>query len=287
MTINSLGGIVTPLVTPLRSETDIDHDSLRRLVDVQLNSGIGGLWVMGTTGEFAAFNEDERAEVVQTVVREVAGRVPVVANVSDAATRLVLRHTARAEAAGVDAVAVTPPYYYAHSQYELLVHYRAVAAATSLPVFIYNIPQTVRVAMALATAVELAEEGTAAGIKDSQNNLEWFRELTLALENSRPSFKPFAGTRHLIDAAVLAGAVGAIPSIANIHPELCVDTFAAAAAGDFARARESQTSIVRIEAQICSGRGSRNGAIIGMLKKCLKESGIISSAAITSPLSSD
>ena len=73
MTINSLGGIVTPLVTPLRSETDIDHDSLRRLVDVQLNSGIGGLWVMGTTGEFAAFNEDERAEVVQTVVREVAG----------------------------------------------------------------------------------------------------------------------------------------------------------------------------------------------------------------------
>jgi len=260
---------------------------MRRLVDFQIAQGVHGLWVMGTTGEFAAFTEDERAALVGCVVEQASGRIPVVANVSDAATRLVLRHAARAEKAGANAVAVTPPYYYPHSQGELLSHYRAVAATTSLPVFIYNIPQTVRVAVALQTAVELAEDGTVAGIKDSQNNLEWFRELTLRLGRSRPAFRAFAGTRHLIDAAVLAGAAGAIPSLANTHPTLCVATYESAARGDFAEAARSQTQIVEIESRIGAGVGSRNAATIGALKARLLRQGIIDTATVTAPLLPD
>ncbi|HZT97844.1 MAG TPA: dihydrodipicolinate synthase family protein [Chloroflexota bacterium] len=283
---NRFRGIVTPLVTPVSATEELDPDSLIHLVDFQLSSGVHGLWVMGTTGEFAAFDEDERAEAVRVVVKRAAGRVPVIANISDASTRLVLRHLHRAESAGADAVAVTPPYYFPHSQAELLQHYRAVRSAAQLPVFIYNIPQTVRVSLALQTAVTLAREGAVAGIKDSQNDLEWFRQLTLEAVREGWPFSAFAGTRHLIDAAVLAGAAGAIPSIANAFPELCVEVYERSVAGDFRCANEGQTRIVDLETQArrAGGAGSKNAATISFLKQCLHERGIIATPAMTGPL---
>lgn len=276
-------GIFTPLVTPLDENEALDLESLARLVDFQVDAGVQGLWAMGTTGEFASFDAEERAEAVAGVVAGAAGRVPVIANISDCSTRLVLRHLKRAESAGADAVAATPPYYFPHSQDELLLHYRSIAAASSLPVFIYNIPQTVRVFLGLETTVTLAQEGTVAGIKDSQNDLEWFRELTLRL-GPPDRFAAFAGTRHLIDAAVLAGAAGAIPSIANIRPDLCVAAYRAARDGDYGLAHVSQTAIVNIESRVAVTGGSKNAAIIGALKSGLVERGILRTSKMTAPL---
>lgn len=283
----SFHGIFTPLITPLTEDEEIDFDSLRRLVDFQIEQGVHGLWAMGTTGEFAAFDEEERETAVQTIVSQAAGRVPVIANVSDAATRLVLRHSGNASKVGADAIAATPPYYYPHVQAELLAHYRAIGRSASLPLFVYNIPQTVRVSISLATVRTLAAEGSVVGIKDSQNNLEWFRELTLSGPGSERRFRAFAGTRHLIDAAVLAGACGAIPSIANAYPALCVQTYEAATAGDFARSSQFQSQIVEIESRIQFDLGSRNGATIASLKRTLKELGVIRWAGVTAPLLAD
>ncbi len=279
-------GIVTPLVSPINASEELDFNSLINLVDFQIDQRVAGLWVMGTTGEFAAFDEDERAEAVRVVVQRAKGRVPVIANISDASTRLVLRHLRRAESAGADAVAVTPPYYYPHTQAEVLDHFSKVHAASPLPLFIYNIPQTVRVSVDLETAVRLAKDGIACGIKDSQNDLEWFRQLTLAMAKATIPFPAFAGTRHLIDAAVLAGAVGAIPSIANAYPELCVEVYEKSIAGDFGGANRAQTLIVELESESerARGVGSKNAAAIGFLKNKLVERGIIASPALTSPL---
>lgn len=281
-------GIFTPLVTPVDEDEAPDLESLRRLVDFQLEKGIHGLWVMGTTGEFASFDEGERSAAAEAVVERARGRVPVIVNVSDAATRLVVRHVRRAQEAGADAVAVTPPYYYPHSQGELLRHFRAVADSSELPVFIYNIPQTVRVKVALQTAITLATEGTVTGIKDSQNDLEWFRQLVLALkERGIGGFTAFAGTRQLIDAAMLAGASGAVPSIANSHPDLCVKVFEAADAGDFAGASRLEDQVVEIESRIVAQTGSNNANVIGAIKAALQKRGVLSSATITGPLIAD
>ena len=282
MTIAAFRGIFTPLLTPLNLDESIHFGSLDKLVSVQIDSGVHGLWAMGTTGEFAAFTEQERGDAVRCVVEASGGRVPVIANVSDASTRLTIRHARRAVEAGADAIAVTPPYYYPHAQSELLSHYRAVHSEINLPLFIYNIPQTVRVAVSFETAVTLAEEGTVVGIKDSQNNLEWFRELTLRLKGT--NFAAFAGTRHLIDAGVLAGAVGAIPSIANLRPDLCVATFEAAARGDFGAAANSQSQIVEIESKVKARGGSANGATLGNLKSELQRRGILATSTLTAPL---
>jgi 4-hydroxy-tetrahydrodipicolinate synthase len=283
----SLHGILTPLITPIDSDEAPDLRSMRRLVDFQIENGIHGLWAMGTSAEFAGFDEGERAAVVETVIEAARGRVPVVANISDASARLSIRHARRAAAAGATAIAATPPYYYPHSQDEVLAHYRAIRQAVDLPLLIYNIPQTVRVRVELSTAKTLAEEGTVSGIKDSQNDLEWFRQLVLFTRQRSIAFRPFVGTRYLIDAGVLAGACGAIPSLANAFPALCVATYEAASAGNVAEASRLEDRIIEIESVAgLVAAGSRNAAILGFLKAMLHRKGIIDDPGLTQPLRS-
>jgi 4-hydroxy-tetrahydrodipicolinate synthase len=278
-------GIFTPLVTPVRDDESPDLVSLARLVRFQLDKGVGGFWAMGTTAEFAAFDEGERAAAIRTVVEAAAGQVPVIANVSDTSTRKAIGHARGAHEGGVDAIAATPPYYFPHSQDELLEHYRAIRSAIDLPLFIYNIPQTVRVRLELQTVQVLAEEGTAAGIKDSQNDLEWFRQLTLFIREKGVEFVAFAGTRSLIDVAVLSGANGAVPSIANAFPALCVTAYSSMVQGDLKTAIEAEAQIIRLESVTgkCA-HGSRNAAVIGFLKAILYETGVIDSPRLTAPL---
>jgi 4-hydroxy-tetrahydrodipicolinate synthase len=278
-------GIFTPLVTPLHKDEAPDLSSLARLVEWQIEQGVHGFWAMGTSGEFAAFDAGEREAIVATIVEAARGRVPVIANSSDSSTRLTIRHARAAEAVGATAVAATPPYYYPHSQDELLTHYQRIREAVALPLFIYNIPQTVRVKVELSTAETLAEHGTVAGIKDSQNDLEWLRQLVLFARGSGLQFAVFAGTRHLIDAALLSGADGAIPSVANAFPALCVAVFESASLGDYEAARRHQTMIVEIErAAATFGQGSKNAMVLTALKRLLVDQGVIDSALLTSPL---
>ncbi|MGH2443494.1 MAG: dihydrodipicolinate synthase family protein [Chloroflexota bacterium] len=279
-------GIITPLITALNPDTGSpDLESLRRLVEFQIEGGVHGFWAMGTTAEFAAFDEDERAGSIAAVVRQSNGRLPVIANISDCSTRLAIRHGRRAADAGAQAVAATPPYYFPHTQDELLAHYAQIRAAIELPLFLYNIPQTVRVKIELQTAKTLLSQGLIAGIKDSQNDLEWIRQLALFVRDTGSQFCIMAGTRHLIDAAVLAGADGAIPSIANAFPDLAVRVYIAAVHGDYTLAAELQNTIVKIESLYdCIAPGSRNAAVIGALKAVLQRRGIISSGCTSAPL---
>ena len=280
-------GIFTPLVTPITSDEAPDMGSLRRLVEFQLQRRVHGLWVMGTSAEFAAFTAQERAHVCEAVVDAARGRVPVVVNVSDASTRGAIRHAHAAQAAGADAIAATPPYYYPHSQDELLDHYRRIRSTLDLPLFIYNIPQTVKVRVELQTACTLAQEGTVAGIKDSQNDLEWFRQLTSFIAARGIEFSAFVGTRYLIDAGMVAGAVGAIPSIANAFPELAVDAYEAVRAGDYDRAGRCEEHIMRIEElALAHSAGSRNAVILGLLKTVLHDRGVCSTPNLVRPLRS-
>jgi 4-hydroxy-tetrahydrodipicolinate synthase len=278
-------GIFTPLVTPIELDERPDLRSLAKLVEYQISNGVHGLWAMGTSSEFASFDEHERSAVIETVVESVAGRLPVIANVSDASTRGAIRHALCAQSAGADAIAATPPYYYPHTQDELLAHYRTIRDAVDLPLFIYNIPQTVRVRVEQTTARTLADDGCVSGIKDSQNDLEWFRQLVLFVRTRNLPFRLFAGTRFLIDIALQVGADGAIPSIANAFPRLCVEVYEAVTTGDSDRASSIEARIMEIEALTgqVSG-GSRNAAILGLIKTVLASNGIIESPSLTSPL---
>jgi len=238
-----LHGIFVPMLTPLSADESVDEASLRRLVDFLVGAGVHGIWTMGTTGEFAALPEAERARGVAATIEQVAGRVPVVANIGDSSTGLALRHARHAVEAGADALALTPPHYYPHSMDEMLTHFRALKEAfPDLPLLVYNIPQTVKVKMSLATTLQLAREGTVQGIKDSQNDLRWFRSLVqlIRADGLENQFRLFLGTRTLIDAAFVIGAHGAIPATSNVAPAAAAETWEAEVSGDLSMAGRAQ-----------------------------------------------
>ena len=283
-----LGGIFVPMLTPLDADERVDESSVRRLVDFLVDAGVHGIWAMGTTGEFAGIPEAERARAIQATVEQVAGRVPVIANIGDSSTSLALRHARHGAEAGADALALTPPHYYPHSMDEMLTHFRAVKEAfPDLPLLIYNIPQTVKVKMTVATTLQLAREGTVQGIKDSQNDLRWFRMLAVAIRGDglEEQFRLFLGTRILIDAALVIGAHGAIPATSNVAPAAAAEAWEAAVRGDFTQSARAQEIVMRYEdlAGVARG-GSPDAASYSSMKNILRDWGVIDNARLTRPL---
>lgn len=284
LSLERLHGIFTPILTPLTESEDVDHPSLRRLVSYLIDRGVHGIWATGTTGEFPCFDQSERAAILQTVVDEVRGRVPVIAGIGDASTRLAIAHGRAAQRAGVDAVALTPPYYYVNSQDELLEHYRAVRQAIDLPLLIYNIPQNVKVKLDVATVLTLAREGTVAGIKDSQNDLDWFRQVMTGTRQAGLAFRGFLGTRILIDSGLLAGAHGAIPGVSNVNAADHVAVYEAARRGDWATADRHTVRTIEIQQIISIARGSPTASSFSGMKAILKALGVIRTARVRLPL---
>jgi 4-hydroxy-tetrahydrodipicolinate synthase len=277
-------GIFTPLITPVAPDGAPDLDALKRLVQFQSSRNVSGFWAMGTSSEFAAFDASERAVAVEAVASAARG-VPVIANVSDAGTRRAIEHGRNAASVGATAIAATPPYYFPHSQDEVEAHFRAIRDAVDLPLFVYNIPQTVRVRVELPTLFRLIRDGVVSGMKDSQNDLEYMRLVAVSVRERGDAFTLFAGTRYLIDAAVLVGADGAIPSIANAFPALCVEAYEHASAGDFRAAAALCERLARLESlALSAGSGSRNAAVLGFVKAVLAGEGVIESPRLTAPL---
>ncbi len=288
MDLSRLRGILPPVLTPLTPDETVDERSLRRLVDFLVGAGVHGLWVMGTTGELPCLPEAERARAVAVVVEQAAGRVPVVAGVGDSSTALALRHARHAAEAGVDGLASTPPHYFPHAMDEVVAHFRALKEAhPELPLLIYHIPQTVKVRMTLDVTLTLAREGVCAGIKDSQNDLEWFRSLVLAVrdEGLTERFRCLLGSRVLIDAGLAVGAVGAVPAVANVAPAACVAVYEAMARGDLTAAVVAQELAIRFEdLKLVARGGSSNAASLGAMKHVLRLWGVIDHAVLTRPL---
>jgi 4-hydroxy-tetrahydrodipicolinate synthase len=223
-------------------------------------------------------------------VEQVSARVPVIANIGDSSTGLALRHGRRAVDAGTDALALTPPHYYPHSMDEMLTHFRTVKQAfPDLPLLVYNIPQTVKVKMSLQTTLQLAREGTVQGIKDSQNDLRWFRQLaqTIQADGLQDQFRLFLGTRILIDAAFVIGAHGAIPATSNVAPAASAETWEAVVRGDLQLASRAQEVVMRFEdlADIPHA-GSHEAGSFSSMKNILREWGVIDDARLTLPLRS-
>jgi 4-hydroxy-tetrahydrodipicolinate synthase len=260
-----------------------DLESLASLIDFLIGNGVHGIWVNGTTGEFPCFDASERAAIVRRTVATVAGRVPIIAGIGDCSTRLAIHHGRLAAEAGVDAIALTPPYYYVTSQSELLDHFRRLRAEVDAPLMVYNIPQTVKVKLDVSTMLQLADEGTVMGLKDSQNDLDWFRQVMIGARRAGKDIRGFLGTQALIDAGLLAGAHGAIPSTSNIAPRACVGTYEAARRGDMASANLYQERVIATRSIASVVQGSTQGAILAGMKSALKLMGVIKSARVSGP----
>lgn len=278
-------GVIVPILTPLKPDESVDVPSLRRLVNYLIDNGVHGIWVSGTTGEFANLSDKERLISMDAVVDEVNGRVPIIGNVSGASTQLSVNMALEAQEMGMDGIAVTPPYYYPNAQDELLDHYRHIRARVGLPLWVYNIPQTVKTAVAPGTIATLAGEGAVVGVKDSSGAGELLAELNVLCQQGGISLLRFLGTAFRITTAGSVGVQGVIPGIANLIPAACAYGWEAGESGDEEGVRKSNAAIIASQklARLAQGGGPNAASFAGM-KSALKHMGVIDHDAVSRPL---
>lgn len=244
-------GIIPPVATPMQDNEDLDLPRLRWFLDHLIAAGVHGVFVLGTNSEFYALDEGEKQAVIATAVEHVRGRVPVFAGTGAETTREAVRLTKMAEREGVQGVSVITPYFVAPTQQEIADHYRRIAAATSLPVVLYNNPATCGgVKIDVDTVARLAETPNILGIKDSsgdlQNTLEYLRVVP-------ERFSVMMGRDTLIYSALCFGARGAVPATGNIAPRLLVEIYEAYVRGDPAASQAAQRRLNPIRLSLTLG----------------------------------
>ena len=277
-------GVIVPMVTPLNPDETVDIGSLRRLVNHLIDNGVHGLWASGTTGEFANLPDSERVRAMEATVDEVAGRVPVICNISGASTKMSVALANEVRELGMDGVALTPPYYYPDSQDELADHYRYAQDQIGLPLWVYNIPQTVKTVVEPGTIATLAAEGTVVGVKDSSGAGEPLAQLNALCAQGDISLLRFLGTVFRVTRAGAVGVHGVIPGIANLVPAVCARGWEAGEAGDIETMRECDAMLLAAQkvAGVARGGGA-NAASFGGMKAALKHLGVIDCDATTRP----
>lgn len=282
--VERLGGLYPPMILPLDSRQEIDFASLERQIHFLLDGGVDGLWVNGTTGDFFALTDEERTEVVRQGVRTVNGRVPVVAQVGDTATRKVIAKASEALDAGADFLAVVLPYYLDYTQSELMAHYRAISRSVRRPLILYQVPQMCKVSLTIPSILELARDGVLVGIKDSSANIEFFSRLTSAVREADLSLRCFIGTGALMDVSLMAGGHGLMCAIANLVPHRCKRLYEAFQTGDWRGATEIQREVSELIEAMRLPQRQNWGATVAIYKWLLRELGVIANDAVFAPL---
>src|ERR1700689_628892 len=175
-------GIIPPVATPMKANEDLDLPRLRWFLDHLIESGVHGVFVLGTNSEFYALDDAEKQRVIATAVEHVRGRVPVYAGTGAESTREAIRLTKMAEREGVQGVSIITPYFVIPNQQEIFDHYRRIAETTPLPIVLYNNPATCGgVKIDVETVARLAEMPNILGIKDSSGDLTNTNEMIRAV----------------------------------------------------------------------------------------------------------
>ncbi|MCB2067100.1 MAG: 4-hydroxy-tetrahydrodipicolinate synthase [Erythrobacter sp.] len=228
-------GSIPALATPFRG-SDFDEAAYRRFIDWQIDNGTSALVPCGTTGESATLDNDEHHKIIKTCVEVAAGRVPVIAGAGSNDTQTALWHIKEAQTAGADALLLVAPYYNRPSQEGLLAHFSYLAERADLPIVLYNVPGRTVTDIKPETVIELHNRfpDKIVALKDASGDLERVTRHRMGA----PGLCQLSGDDPLALAGYALGQVGCISVTANVAPRLCADFHAAAAAGDFATARE-------------------------------------------------
>jgi len=230
-----LRGAFTALVTPFTATGAVDFDTFDRLLDRQLEAGIGGLVPCGTTGESPTLEDDEQRDLIALTVKRAKGKVPVIGGTGSNCTSYAKQLAKTAEAAGADAVMVLMPYYNKPSQEGLLLHIKLVSQAVGVPVVLYNIPGRTAVDLSVETTLRVLDScPNVVAIKDASGGLLYCQDL---LRRASGRVTLLSGDDILTLPMMVAGAAGVISVTSNLYPRQVQMMTDAALAGDWEMAR--------------------------------------------------
>ncbi len=226
-------GSIVALVTPMHDNEQLDWNSLDGLVEFHLDQKTDAIVVVGTTGESATLNEQEHCEVIARVVKQVAGRVPVIAGTGSNSTQEAIALTRKSAEVGADACLLVTPYYNKPTQEGLYQHYKAIAEAVDIPQILYNVPSRTHCDLLPETVIRLAVIDNIIGLKEATGEINRIDQLRSGCPDD---FLLYSGDDATACEFCLQGGHGVISVTANVAPRLMHEMVAAATAGDRSQA---------------------------------------------------
>jgi 4-hydroxy-tetrahydrodipicolinate synthase len=235
MESNEFVGGVPALITPMTAAGALCEEALRKVVEFNIAAGVHGFWVAGGTGESILLSDEENKRIAEIVAEQSAGRVKNIMHVGAPTTERAVDLARHAASVGMEAICCVPPFFYARSDEEIVEHYRAVAGAAGLPLFVYNLPAATRVEITPAL-MEKIMRGVpeTVGLKHSAPNQMYVRAF------KRQGAACFTGNCRLMLPALSIGAVGCVDGPLGLAPELWLEIWRAYKEGDLRRAEAAQ-----------------------------------------------
>jgi 4-hydroxy-tetrahydrodipicolinate synthase len=235
MTKKRFQGTGTAMITPFKTDGSIDEKALRRFVDFQIDGGVDMLLPCGTTGEGATLDETETDRVIQIVIEQARGRVPVIAGAGSNSTSKAIHLTKRAKKAGADGVLSVGPYYNKPTQQGYYEHFKAIAEAEDISVIVYNVPSRTGGNIEAKTMLRLAEISNIAAVKEASGNLGQIMDI---IRGAPANFRVLSGDDALALAVIALGGDGIVSVVSNETPRLMSSMIDAALEGNLSKAKE-------------------------------------------------
>ncbi len=260
------------IVTPFHEDGSIDWESYSKLIEFWISSGVEYLVVLGTTGESATIHGQEKQEVFSFVAREVAGRLPLMAGIGGNDTHEVVQAITGFDLKGYDAILSVSPYYNKPNQEGIFQHYKALDAATPLPIMMYNVPSRTGMSVSAATQLRIARElKNIFGTKEASGNFDLLNQL---IKNKPDDFLVISGDDPITLQMIAQGAEGVISVVANAYPKDFAAMVRLCLAGEFKKASPLHYKYIDIIASMFA-EGSPSGvkaylAEMGLCKNTLR-----------------
>lgn len=265
-------GVGVALITPFKENRTIDFEALSNLIEYDIAGGVSYLVVMGTTAENPVLSKGERQEILDFVVKQNAGRVPIVFGIGGNDTVVVAEQMRKLNLKGVDAILSVVPYYNKPSQEGIYQHYKYLSYASPLPIIMYNVPGRTGVNMTAATCLRLAKEfPNIIAIKEASGNIS---QVSYILRDAPKDFTVISGEDNLSLAIIAAGGDGVISVSANAFPKKFTTLVASALKGDYITAQRCQNELLEVT-DLLFAEGNPVGvksalSTIGIIKNVLR-----------------
>lgn len=246
----NLNGILVPIVTPFDANNQLNEAALERLVECFIEAGVGGIVACGTTGEYYALSAQERRRVLEIVAKTGRGRTTLIAGVNSMSPAEAISRIREAEELGYEALMLSPTPYSLPGQNEVVAYFKEVAAATELPIVMYNFPARIGIQIELESVYELAKVKNIVGIKESSGN---FSRVVAMVNANLPDFQVVCGCDDQAADFLFWGVRSWISGGANVFPAEQVQMLKAAEQGDWDSVRRMMAAMLPAIAAMESG----------------------------------
>lgn len=219
-------GIIPPMITPLNPDFSLDEQSLGLIIEHMIAGGVHGIFILGTTGEFASLSSKVKKQLIELTCKKVNHRIPVLVGITDCSFQESLDLALCAKEAGADILVATNPFYINIGQDELVFYFSKLADEVELPLYLYNMPSHTGINIDLETVKALVEHPNIIGIKDSSGDKKYFESLCDTFRE-HPEFTVLVGPEEILVETMNMGGHGGVSGGANLFPTLYVKLFEA------------------------------------------------------------